>query len=159
LSSVVLVACLVLAGFEGSVMTLTLFATVAVGLLWAAAATSLLLGSLSVVGIAFIATLLGMGIDYGIHGGARFRLLLHGGLDRPAPLRGAREPTGPALLPATLPTAAALSALGLAHFRPLRELGLVLALGILSILAATATFGASFLAWFPRPRALAGRTF
>ncbi|MEA2695425.1 MAG: uncharacterized protein QOJ16_4812, partial [Acidobacteriota bacterium] len=62
LSSIVLVGLLVLAGFEGLVMTAVLFATVTVGLVWAAAATSLLLGSLSVVGIAFIATLLGMGI-------------------------------------------------------------------------------------------------
>jgi predicted RND superfamily exporter protein len=159
LSSIVLVAGLVLAGFEGIVMTVALFATVAVGLVWAAAATSLFLGSLSVVGIAFIATLLGMGIDYGIHGGARFRLLLlsrEGGRGRPEALRGALLQTGPAILAATLTTAAALSALGLAHFRPLREMGVVLALGLLSILAATATFGASFLAWFPWPRSLAG---
>jgi len=157
-SSVILVALLVLAGFEGLVMTTVLFATVAVGLVWAAAATSLLLGSLSVVGIAFIATLLGMGIDYGIHGGARFRLLLLGGESRPEALLGALRQTGPAILAATLTTAAALSALGLAHFRPLREMGLVLALGLLSILAATATFGASAMAWFPRPQSLRGGT-
>jgi predicted RND superfamily exporter protein len=159
LSSVVLVAILVLAGFEGMVMTLTLFATVAVGLVWAAAATSLLLGSLSVVGIAFIATLLGMGIDYGIHGGARFRLLFLAGESRPEALLGALRQTGPAILAATLTTAAALSALGLAHFRPLREMGVVLALGLLSVLAATATFGAAMIAWYPRPRSLGGGTF
>ncbi|HEV7514978.1 MAG TPA: MMPL family transporter, partial [Thermoanaerobaculia bacterium] len=159
LSSIVLVGLLVLAGFEGLVMTVVLFATVTVGLVWAAAATSLLLGSLSVVGIAFIATLLGMGIDYGIHGGARFRLLLLDGESRPEALLGALRQTGPAILAATLTTAAALSALGLAHFRPLREMGLVLAIGLLSILAATATFGAALIAWFPRPRSLRGGTF
>jgi predicted RND superfamily exporter protein len=158
LSSTVLVALLVLAGFEGIVMTVALFATVAVGLVWAAAATSLLLGSLSVVGIAFIATLLGMGIDYGIHGGARFRLLLLGGESRREALLGALRQTGPAILAATLTTAAALSALGLAHFRPLREMGVVLALGLLSILAATATFGAALIAWYPRERSLRGGT-
>jgi predicted RND superfamily exporter protein len=158
LSSIVLVGLLVLAGFEGLVMTVVLFATVTVGLVWAAAATSLLLGSLSVVGIAFIATLLGMGIDYGIHGGARFRLLLLGGESRPEALLGALRQTGPAILAATLTTAAALSALGLAHFRPLREMGLVLALGLLSVLAATATFGAALIAWFPHPRSLRGGT-
>jgi uncharacterized protein len=155
-SSLISVALLVLAGFEGLFLTTALFAAVAVGLLWAAAATSLFLGSLSVVGISFIATLLGMGIDYGIHGGARFRLLLLDGASRKAALLGALRQTGPAILSATLTTAAALSALGLAHFRPLREMGIVLAIGILSVLAATATFGAALLAVVPRPALLSG---
>ncbi|HZF13762.1 MAG TPA: MMPL family transporter [Thermoanaerobaculia bacterium] len=149
-SSILTVGLLVLSGFEGLVMTAALFATVTVGLVWAAAATSLLLGSLTVVGIAFIATLLGMGIDYGIHGGARFRLLLAGGESRAAAILGALRQTGPAILAATLTTAVTLSALGLAHFRPLREMGQVLALGILSILAATAIFLPALLAAFPK---------
>jgi len=155
-SSILTVGLLVLSGFEGLAMTAALFATVTVGLVCAAAATSLLLGSLTVVGIAFIATLLGMGIDYGIHGGARFRLLLAGGESRNAAILGALRQTGPAILAATLTTAVTLSALGLAHFRPLREMGQVLAVGILSILAATAIFLPALLATFPQARRYGG---
>ncbi|HXO20350.1 MAG TPA: MMPL family transporter [Thermoanaerobaculia bacterium] len=158
-SSVVSVALLVLAGFEGLFIPAVLFLVVCAGLLWAAALTRLWLGSVTVVGIGFIATLLGMGIDYGIHGGARFRLLLLSGESRRAALVGALRQTGPAILAATLMTAVALSALRLAHFRPLREMGEVLAIGILSILAATATVGAALLAVSPRGAALKGSTF
>jgi predicted RND superfamily exporter protein len=158
LSSVVLVALLLLLGFEGLYAPLALFAVTAVGLVWAAALAALTLGSVTVVGIGFIATLLGMGVDYGIHGGARFRLLLLSGASRQGALAGALRQTGPAILASTLTTAAALSALAFAHFRPLRELGEVLALGILAILAATATLGAALAARFPRGRLLGGAT-
>ncbi len=159
LSSVVSVGLLMLLGFEGLYVPLALFAVAAVGLIWAAAIAALWLGSVTVVGIGFIATLLGMGVDYGIHGGARFRLLRLAGGDRREALVGALRQTGPAILAATLTTAAALAALSLAHFRPLRELGQVLAIGILAILAATATVGAALAALFPRRRLLAGGTF
>ncbi len=158
LSSVVAVAVLLLLGFEGLYVPLALFTVAAVGLVWAAAIAALWLGSVTVVGIAFIATLLGMGVDYGIHGGARFRLLLLAGAGRRQALAGALRQTGPAILAATLTTAAALAALSLAHFRPLRELGEVLAIGILAILAATATLGAAFAAFLPRNRLLGGAT-
>jgi predicted RND superfamily exporter protein len=158
LSSVVVVGILLLLGFEGLYVPLALFAVAAVGLLWAAAIAGLWLGSVTVVGIGFIATLLGMGVDYGIHGGARFRLLHLAGESRRAALVGSLRQTGPAILAATLTTAAALAALSFAHFRPLRELGQVLAIGILSMLAATTTLGAALAAFFPRGRLLGGAT-
>jgi len=158
-ASVVTVALLLFLGFEGLYAPLALFAVTAVGLIWAAAIASLWLGSVTVVGIGFIATLLGMGVDYGIHGGARFRLLRLGGEGRREALVGSLRQAGPAVVAATLTTAAALAALSLAHFRPLRELGQVLALGILAILAATATLGAALAALFPRAPLLAGGAF
>jgi predicted RND superfamily exporter protein len=53
--------------------------------------------------------------------------------------------SGPGIVTSALTTAAAFSVLSLAHTRPLRELGLVVALGILSILIASATAGAALV--------------
>ena len=51
------------------------------GLVWTVAITALWLGRITVVGVGFAAALLGMGVEYGIHGGARFRQLRLAGQD------------------------------------------------------------------------------
>src|SRR5258708_38115762 len=63
-----------------------------------------------------------------------------------AALAGAFRDTGPGVLTAALSTAACLAALASAHFRPLREIGQVLAVGVLATLLATVTLGAAIAA-------------
>jgi predicted RND superfamily exporter protein len=57
---------------------------------------------------------------------------------------------GPGITTAAVTTAAGLVALGIAHFRLLREVGLVLSVGVMTTLVSTAVVGAALLAAFPR---------
>jgi len=149
------VATLLLIGFGGGFIPLVILGCVLAGLVWTAAITALWLGHITVVGVGFAAALIGMGVEYGIHGGARFRQLRHDGLDVADALRGTFRDPGPGIVSSALTTAAGLGALVLAHFRPLRELGQVLTVGVLVTLVTTATLGAAMVLLFPkgvRPR-------
>ncbi|HET9225962.1 MAG TPA: MMPL family transporter, partial [Thermoanaerobaculia bacterium] len=153
--SAVGVTVLLLIGFGGGFIPLVILACVLAGLVWTAAIAALWLGNITVIGVGFAAALIGMGVEYGIHGGARFRQLRHQGLSVADSLRETFRDPGPGIVSSALTTAAGLGALVLAHFRPLRELGQVLTVGVLVTLITTATLGAALLVLFPngvRPR-------
>jgi len=153
--SAVGVALLLLIGFGGGFIPLVILACVLAGLVWTAAITAFWLGHITVIGVGFAAALIGMGVEYGIHGGARFRQLRHDGLSVADALRETFRDPGPGIVSSALTTAAGLGALVLAHFRPLREVGQVLTVGVLVTLVTTATLGAALLMLFPnavRPR-------
>ncbi len=143
------VAILLLIGFGGGFIPLVILACVLTGLIWTGAIAALWLGRITVVGVGFAAALIGMGVEYGIHGGARFRQLRHEGLDVGEALTETFRNPGPGIVSSALTTAAGLGALVLAHFRPLRELGQVLTVGVLAILVTTATLGAALVVLFP----------
>lgn len=143
------VAALLLIGFGGGFIPLVILVCVLAGLVWTAALAALWLGRITVVGVGFAAALIGMGVEYGIHGGARFRQLRHDGLDVGDALTETFRDPGPGIVSSALTTAAGLGALVLAHFRPLRELGQVLTVGVLVTLVTTATLGAALLVLFP----------
>ena len=145
---------LLLLGFGGAFIPLIVLASVVAGLVWTVAATALWLGSITVVGVGFAAALLGMGVEYGIHGGARFRQLRLAGQDAASALAGTFRDPGPGIVSSALTTAAGLGALCLAHFRPLRELGQVLTVGVLVTLVTTVALGAAVLVAFPRRSAV-----
>ncbi len=144
------VAILLLIGFGGGFIPLVILGCVLAGLVWTAAITALWLGNITVIGVGFAAALIGMGVEYGIHGGARFRQLRFDGLAVADALRETFRDPGPGIVSSALTTAAGLGALVLAHFRPLRELGQVLTVGVLVTLITTATLGAAMLMLFPK---------
>jgi len=147
------VVILLLLGFGGAFIPVVILIAVAAGLVWTVAATALWLGRISVVGVGFAAALVGMGVEYGIHAGARYRQLRSQGQSAGEALAGTFRDPGPGIVSSALTTAAGLGALVLAHFRPLRELGQVLTVGTLLTLVTTATLGAALLMVFPeRPR-------
>lgn len=154
-STVAGVAAVLLAGFEGLLLPAAILVAVLAGILWTAGVTGLAMPAVTVVGVGFAAALVGMGVDYGIHGGVQYRRLRlpaadgGSGLGMAAALAGAFRDTGPGVLTAALSTAACLAALATAHFRPLREIGKVLALGVLATLLATVTLSAALVAGFP----------
>jgi predicted RND superfamily exporter protein len=135
-----------IAAFEGLLLPAAALLAMAMGLTWTGAWIGLSAGQISAIGVGFAAVLVGLGIDYGIHGGARFRQELLASNDRSSAMAATFRHSGPGIVTSALTTAAAFSVLGLAHLRPLRELGLVVALGILSILIASATAGAAVVA-------------
>jgi predicted RND superfamily exporter protein len=120
-------------------------AALSAAMVWTAAWLSLTRGEVSAIGIGFAAVLVGLGIDYAIHGGARFRQHLLDCRDPAAALATTYGHAGPGILTSALTTGAAFAVLALAHFRPLHELGQVVAAGILLILVASASIGAAVL--------------
>lgn len=140
-SAVACVALLVLA-FGGVRLPLAVLAGVAFGLIWTAAALRLSIGAVTAAGLGFSAVLIGLGIDYGIHGATRFRQhLLDGGSPGDA-LGSALRSSGVGVLTSALTTAGAFAVLAAAHFRPLRELGIMVAVGIVCILLTSTMIGA-----------------
>jgi predicted RND superfamily exporter protein len=149
-SSALGVAILLLVGFGGAFIPVVILLSVLIGMVWTVAAAALWLGSISVVGIGFTAALVGVGVEYGIHAGARYRQLrVEGWEPGPALVDTFRDP-GPGIFSSALTTAAGLGALCLAHFRPLREMGQVLTVGVLVTLVTTMTLGAALLMVFPK---------
>ncbi len=146
-------ALVIVLGFEGWFLAAAILAAVAAGTVWMVGGAEMGLGTISVVGVGFAAALLGMGVDYGILGSSRFRDRRLAGDTVAAALAAAFRETGPGVATTAITTAAGLAALGVAHFRLLRELGQVLSLGVLATLAATALLGAAILAAFPRASA------
>lgn len=149
LGSLLSVGLILLVGFEGAWIPVAISLAVLAGVVWTAGLVTLGFGRVTVVGLSFVAALFGMGVEYGIHGGARFRALRLRGNDSAAALAGTFRETGPAVVSTAMTTAVALGALVFAHFRPLRELGVVLTLGVLAILVTTATLGAALLVLIP----------
>lgn len=136
-------AILVLA-FEGLLMPAVALVPLLVALWWTVGWTGLFHPEIAAVSIGFCAVLVGLGIDYGIHGGARFRQELTAGGGEDALVATVRH-SGPGIVTSALTTAAGFAVLGLAHFRPLRELGQLVAVGVLTILAAVALLGSTAL--------------
>ncbi len=143
-------ALVMILGFEGFYLPSAILAAVGAGTVWMAAAASLELGSLSVLGVGFTAALLGMGVDFGILGSALFRERRLKGEGIAQALAAAFRETGPGNATTAFTTAAGLASLTVAHFRLLKELGQVLSVGIVATLLATMTLCAALLAAFPR---------
>jgi uncharacterized protein len=141
----ILIALLLVAYFGRLAVPLALVAAVAVGIVWTAGAVAAIDPEITVLGLSFAAMLLGLGVDYGIHGATRFRDGCLAGLPRPAAMNAALAEAGPAILASMATTAVAFLVLALAHFRPVRELGLVMAVGIVLILAASLAVAAPLL--------------
>jgi uncharacterized protein len=138
--------------FAGWATAAATTAALAVAALWLGGALQLAAAEISGLSLGFAAVLIGLGIDYAIHGATRYREARARGDDPAAALESAFRHSGAAIVGSAATTAGAFSILFLAHFRPLFEIGLVVALGILSILVATATVGGACLVLIDRHR-------
>lgn len=141
--SLVGTSAVLMVSFEGLVLPLAALAPLLAALVWAAAGLGLLQGGINAVSIGFGAVLVGLGVDYGIHGVARFRQSMLELEDAGAALFATLRRTGPAIVTSAATTAAGFAVLGLAHLRPLQELGRLVALGIVCVLVAVATVGSA----------------
>jgi len=134
---------------------LVLFVVVAAGVVWTAALMAVLHGEITVIGISFAAILIGLGVDYGIHGSAAFEAARAMHARPAAAMRHTLATTGPAILASAATTAAAFLVLVTAAFGPVRELGLLVASGIVLTLLATLCVGAPLLVLLSRSGAAA----
>jgi len=143
--SVAGVVVLLLLYFRGPVVPVLLAASVFAGVVWTGAAVRLVRGEIGVVGASFAAILVGLGVDYGIHGATAFRESLAHGRSPEAAMGRALRSTGPAILASVGTTAGAFVVLLLARLDPVRELGAVVAVGMVAVLVAALTVGAPAL--------------
>lgn len=164
--SAVGVSLVLLLAFRGPRVLLALLATVAAGIVGTAGLAALVLRpagggppAVSALAIGFGSILLGLGVDYGIHLAARQRERRLAGRSAPRAMLAAGRETAPAILASAATTGGAFAVLALASFRPVRELGLLVAVGVLVLLAATVAVAAPLLVLGARRRAetVAGR--
>lgn len=145
-----IVAVLIFLAFGGPTVPAVALAAVALGQLWTAGIVGSRLGTIGAVGAGFAAILLGLGDDFSIHLGARFRELRARGIGSGRSLVRTFSETGPGIVSAAFATAAAFACLAVAEFPPLRELGIVVATGVVALLAATFLVAAPLFAWADR---------
>jgi predicted RND superfamily exporter protein len=127
-----------------------------IGMVWTAGLIGLTVGELTAVSLGFAAVLIGLG-DYGIYLGARFHDRVLGGQAPALALEETFVEISAGLWSSTLTIALAFGALAAAHFRPLREVGLVVGLGMILMLAGSITVGAAFFVRRKPLRPSAGR--
>jgi len=116
---------------------LVLIVPLTLSTLWTLGVAAIYPGHLNVVTVAFAAILLGMGDDSLTHLYLRFREELIPGRTRAEALRRASASTGPSMVLATFTSGLAFAALLFVEFRGLSELGLIAAIGMIILLAAT----------------------
>jgi predicted RND superfamily exporter protein len=117
---------------------------------WTLGLASIYPGRLNMITVAFAAILLGIGDDAMIHMYLRERHERREGLEAPRSVVAALAATGRAITVATLSSAAAFLALAFVQFRGLAELGIISAIGMLTLL-----FGVMF--FFPAALTLLAR--
>ena len=131
------VGLLLLIGFRGWRHPSLALVTLAIGMAWSFAYTTLVVGHLNILSVSFAVVLIGLGIDFAIHYLARYlQLRREGHLLRPA-LREAATGVGPGIIAAAVTTALAFFCATLTQFIGVAELGIIAGGGILLCVIAT----------------------
>lgn len=139
------VTLILIVGFEGVVLPAIGLIALLAGVVWTGAAIALLMGPITGVGVGFAAMLIGLGDDIVIHGCSRYRQELADGRDASLSLTRTFGALGLPMTGAAMTTVVAFAALGLAHLRPIRELGLAIAIGVTLTLLAAGLVGGALL--------------
>jgi hopanoid biosynthesis associated RND transporter like protein HpnN len=125
------VAMLFIAGFGGVRHALLANAILLVGMAWSFAFATATVGHLNILSVTFTATLIGIGIDYGVYYCARY-LQLRKDLDTcEAALLETARTAGPAITIGAITTAISFFAAGCTTFVGVSELGIIAGGGIL----------------------------
>lgn len=131
----VVVLCLVM--LRSARQTILAVVPLVAGLTLTLGATYWIYGYLNLVTSSFVSTLLGLGIDFGVHTLHRFNEQRRGGSDVRAAIREALVHTGPPIVVGALVTVLAfLTTLG-SDFTAYAELGVITALGLAFVVLAT----------------------
>ena len=140
-SVVSLVAVLLLFGlaFRSLVRTALVFVPLLSGVLVTVALVAATIGRLNLMSSMFLAILVGLGIDFGIHLISRFDEARQQGKDVAEAMTDTLEGAGPGVLTGALTTVAAFLTMTVSEFTAMRELGLVAGVGVLLVLLATMT--------------------
>ena len=130
--SAILILFMVVLRRAGLLLALTV--PLALSTLWTLGIAVIYPGHLNLVTVAFAAILLGMGDDSLTHLYLRFREEAVEGVKRSSALAAALVSTGPSIVVATLTSGLAFASLTFVKFRGLSELGIIAAIGLMSLL-------------------------
>ncbi len=131
LVSMIGVGLLFVAGFGGVRHALLANLILLVGMAWAFGYVTLAVGHLNILSVTFTATMIGIGIDFGVYYVARYLQLRGEKLDCEASLLETARGAGPAITTGALTTAVAFFAAGFTSFTGVAELGIIAGGGLL----------------------------
>ena len=130
------VGLLFVAGFGGFRHALLANLILLVGMAWAFGFATAAVGHLNILSVTFTATLIGIGIDFGIYYSARYIQNRKQGLSLDDALIETSRSAGPSIVTGALTTSIAFFAAGLTAFTGVSELGIIAGGGILLCAAA-----------------------
>ncbi|MCE9606964.1 MAG: MMPL family transporter [Planctomycetia bacterium] len=125
------VAALFIAGFGGIRHALLANLVLLIGMAWTFGYITFAVGHLNILSVSFAATLIGIGIDYGIHFVARYVKLRDHMRSPHEALLKTMNGVGPAIATGAITTAISFFAAGLTNFTGVAELGIIAGGGIL----------------------------
>jgi hopanoid biosynthesis associated RND transporter like protein HpnN len=125
------VALLFVVGFGGWRHALLANLVLLLGMAWSFGYVTLAVGHLNILSMSFTVTLIGIGIDYGIHYVARYLQRRRDGDDCHAALLATSRGIGPAIGTGAITTAVSFFAAAFTSFTGIAELGLIAGSGIL----------------------------
>ena len=144
--------------FRSPALMLATLVALVIGLAWTAGFATLAVGRLNVISMAFAVLFIGLGVDFAVHLGLRYRELCGLGVARPLLTAGATVGTALALCAAT--TAAGFFIFVPTDYVGVAELGLIAGSGMGIALIATLTVMPAMLTLIPakvRPAPMMGR--
>ncbi len=150
LALVMIAACLI-AGMRSLSLVVATLVNLAIGLVFTATFATAAVGTLNMISVAFAALYVGLGVDFAIHLGMRYRELC-GESERNAALVGAVRHIGPSLVLCALTTAIGFFAFIPTDYRGVAELGLISGAGMFVSLAMSFTVLPALLQALPAPR-------
>ncbi len=123
--SVALVTLLLFIGLRSPRLVIATLATLLMGLVWTAAFAAAAVGHLNLISLGFAVLFVGLGIDFGIHFGLRYKEAIQRGLTHAAALRDAAGGVGDALTLCALAAAIGFFSFVGTEFIGLSELGII----------------------------------
>lgn len=157
LISLVLVGALLGFGVRSLRLVVAVLATLLIGLVWTAGFTTLAIGHLNLISVAFAVLFIGLGVDFGIHFGLRYKEEIEAGGDHGAALDRATRGVAGALGTCSIAAAASFYAFLATDYRGLSELGLIAGTGMFIALLANLTVLPALLTLMPLRPGSGGR--
>ena len=146
--------------FYGSLaVTVVVYVPLVVGVLLDLGFTAVTYGRINMLSSGFLAFLVGLGVDFGVHIVARFDEAIRNGRSLEDALRDAVVEAGPAIVTGAITTVAAFLATGITEFTGMQELAVISAAGLVWTLLASLTIAPCLLAWRYEYHAKAGRPY
>ncbi|GIX03551.1 MAG: transporter [Planctomycetaceae bacterium] len=146
------VGVLLFVGLRGLVQPVLALITLAVGMIWSYGWTTLTVGHLNILSVAFASIVIGLGNDFAIHYLSRFMDLRYRGYDRLGAVVATAEQVGPGIATGAVTTAIAFLCAAYSPFLGVAELGIIAGGGVLMCMIATFIVLPALLALFA-PRA------
>ena len=150
--SLVLVSFVLIAGFRSLRLVGAMLCTLLVGLLWTAVFVVVAVGSLNFISASVPVLFIGLGVDFGIQFGLRYREEFARVGDHEAALRRAVNGVGGALTLAAVAAALSFFSFLPTAYRGFAEMGLIAGVGMFIALFANLTFFPALLTMFPLSR-------